>query len=185
MKGAMPTSIPGARGFTLIELLVAMAILLIIVMIVAQLFQQARQVVDTGSRRVETNMRGRAVADFMAQELSMAVNSTNSFSASGGTAEFDMLGDATESNRAVQRVTYGFSGGVATRSRDGGPLEDLCDGIQDVEFIEDVGAAPYDVNELPLYVNVRVTVSDGGTPATPRVFESRAYMVHRDRRNTD
>jgi hypothetical protein len=164
----------------LLELLVAMTILLIVVMIVAQLFQQARLVVDSGTRRAEMNMKGRAVADFMAQELSMAVRRPThpEFTVSGAGADFYMLGDATTATRAAQRVQYALVAGVATRN-----TQPLCDGLDGIEFVEDV--APYASNALPLFVDVRVTVSDGGTPPTLRVFESRACMLHRQRSSMD
>lgn len=175
--GRVATSL--SRGFTLLELLVAMAILLIIVMICAQLFQQARQVVDAGTRRSEMNMKGRAVADFMAQELSLAIRAPayrkfNTFSVVGSTADFYMLGDATTTVEAGQHVRYTFDDGTAKRNG-----EELCVGLTMVEFVEDDGI--HGADELPSFVDVRVTVSDRGTPPAIRVFESRASMIHRNR----
>jgi prepilin-type N-terminal cleavage/methylation domain-containing protein len=180
-------------GFTLIELLAAMTILLIIVMIVAQLFQQARVMWDTGMRRSEMNMEGRAVADFMAQELSMAVRGSNypNFSATGASAEFHMLGDATNSTRAVRTVRYEFDGSAATKklTRNGDSmLEDTStDGhpfMEKLKFSTEPDPSG-DPNVLPLFVDVIVTVSDGGSPASTKVYESRAVMINRKRYSMD
>lgn len=168
----------GETAFTLIELLVAMTILMIIVMIVAQVFQQARQVWDTGTRKAEMNMKGRSLADFMAQELSLAVRPAGkSFSASGSSASFWVLGDADAGSglRAARQVNYTFDGSKV--KRDG---QDMCEDIVALEFIE-ADDPVTGTNLLPLYVDVRVTVSDGGSPGTNKVFESRALMTNRKR----
>lgn len=178
MGNALHRSQRQACGFTLIEVLVAMAMLLIIVMIVAQVFQQARVAWDTGKRRVDVNMKGRALADFMAQEMAKAVrNSTYpEFGASGKTAKFWMLGDATKTDTAVQKVSYSFNG--TTVSRNG---EEMCDRIEDVDFVEEYGE--FDAStELPLFVNVTVKVSDG---LSTNAFQSRACMIHRQRYSMD
>ena len=164
-------------GFTLIELLVAMAILMILVMIVAQLFQQARQAWETGTRKAEMNMKGRALADYMAQELSCAIQPTGkTFSVSMHQATFWVLGDTTNGARAAQQVVYDCTGGAAKRN-----TKEMCDSVQDVTFTPDSAIT----NGLPLYVDVSVTVSDGGSPATNKVFESRAMMINRKRYSMD
>ena len=165
-------------GFTLIELLVAMAILVLIVLIVTQIFSQATIAWNTGARRAEMNMTGRAVADFVAQELSQAVlNSTYTFTAGGGSASFWVIGDATNSTRAATNVQYNYSGNAVTRN--GQTMTDT--NVLGFAFVKTPfpGGGPLD---LPLYVDVQVTVSDGApVNASNKVFESRAEFPNRNR----
>lgn len=63
----------GIRGFTLIEMLASMAILLIISLFVARLFNDGTRVWKLGNRRVEQTADGRAVIEFMVRELSAAI----------------------------------------------------------------------------------------------------------------
>ena len=64
----------GCGGFTLLELLVSMVILGIIVVICGQIFDQSTVAWDSGSRKAELNLTGRAVVDLVAQEISHAVD---------------------------------------------------------------------------------------------------------------
>ncbi len=61
-------------GFTLLELLVSMVILGVIVVICGRIFDQSTVAWDSGSRKAELNLTGRAVVDLMAQEISQAVD---------------------------------------------------------------------------------------------------------------
>ena len=131
-------------AFTLIELLVAMTILVIITLMVARIFQQATMAWNTGTRKVELMMNGRAVSDFLAQQLSHAVADTNgaAFSVSGLPASFYILNDASVGTGAVQKVTY--------------QATDLADGIIGVQ-INTYGDTSYG---LPVYGLVSVTMSN-------------------------
>ena len=152
------------RGFTLIELMVATAILVIITLIVARIFQQASSSWRTGSEKVEIVMNGRAVADFIAQELSLAIPDTNgtAFSVSGLPLNFQIIGDATPTNRAIYKL--GEPGGFAA--------SDLADGIIDVK-IDTFGNAP--VGGLPAYGIVTVKMTNDV------IFQSGVYFQNRDR----
>jgi prepilin-type N-terminal cleavage/methylation domain-containing protein len=176
-------------AFTLIELLVAMAILVIIVLIVGMVFQRASVAWETGMRRADMNMTGRALADFMAQEMSQAVlgGSNDIFSISGSRAEFVVIGSAeSASRRAARKIVYALDGGGKKISRttslpDGSSSEsaDMCDDENGVklEFVE----GPGPVTELPRYVDIKVTVSDGGVVPLETVFQSRAAFPNKNR----
>ena len=166
-------------GFTLIELLVAMAILVVIVLIVSMIFQRASVAWDTGMRKTELDMTGRGVADFMAQELSMAIRDTNTckeFSVAGKAATFWMLGDADPTNRAVRKIDYSGDA-VATRQENGASSATLAEGVKDVIFeCEPVDVPP---GELPNYADVTVTIVNGFGEDIK--YQSRAYFVNRNR----
>lgn len=173
-SGWRPASLPAfnrvrkrrsASAFTLIELLVAMAILLIIVVIVAQIFQQANLAWSTGVRSVEATIKGRSIADMIAQDLSQAISSNFSVSASG--ANFLKLGEAsaTNNNNAIWQVQYAWSGSTVTRDS-----VDMAEGITKVE----VTPVPLAGSPLPASMLVTVTVSND-------VFQARAFMQNRER----
>ncbi len=153
----------GVRSaFTLIELLVAMAILLIIVVIVAQIFQQANVAWSTGLRSVETTLKGRSLAEYIAQDLSQAIPSNFSVTASG--ADFLKLGEitATNSYKAIWPVSYVWSGGIVKR-----------DGISMAEGIDKVEVTPAGFT-MPSNLTVTVTVSNN-------IFQARVFMQNRER----
>ncbi len=155
-------------AFTLIELLVAMAILLIIVAIVTQIFAQANVAWNTGLRSVESTMKGRSVADMIAQDLSQAISSNFSVTASG--ADFLRLGEASalNNNRALWHVVYNWSGTTVTRKgSESESAVDIADEITKVEVVP-TGAA------LPASVMITVTVSNN-------TFQSKAFMENRER----
>lgn len=159
-------------AFTLIELLVAMSILVIIILIIGMFFQRASVSWDTGSRRAELLLTGRAVADFMAQEMQQGLPSPD-FDANGPTATFWILGDAMGALRATQQVHYAAVAGKATRTCGGTTLE-LAEGVTALEFAEgDPG-----VYGLPLWVDVKVSVSN---EVDSKVFHSRATFPNQTR----
>ncbi len=161
------------RGFTLVELLVSMALLVVIVMIIGMFFQRASVAWDTGARKAEVLLTGRAVADFMAQELAMAMPATNSWNVptGGNSASFLMLGDATATLRATQTVHYAFNAGAVTRNE-----TNMCDGIYSLSFEPE--NIPGDPNPFPVWVDVVVTVSNSFGYG---VFQSRATFPNRGR----
>lgn len=158
-------------AFTIIELLVAMAILLVIVAIVAQIFQQANVAWETGMRSVEVTMKGRSVADLIAQDLSQAIVSNYSVTATG--AEFEKMGEPTAANQYQSRclVKYDWSGPIVRRSEgplDGSaPLVEMADGITKIE-VDPSGS------DLPASATVTVTVSNN-------MFQAKAFMQNRER----
>ena len=159
------------RGFTLIELLVAMSILVVIVLIIGMFFQRASVAWDTGARKADVLLTGRAVADFMSQQMEMALPMSNSWSVSGSAASFLILGDATATLRATQAVTYALSAGAVQRNG-----TNMCEGVTDLQFEEEVVAG--DPNPLPLWVNIKVSVSNEFGPVW---FQSRAAFPNRGR----
>lgn len=75
-KSAVPgESVPGRRtgGFSLIEVLAAMSVLAIIMMLTSQIFGDSTKAMRTGLRGAESSSASRAVMDFMARDVSMAV----------------------------------------------------------------------------------------------------------------
>lgn len=159
-------------AFTLIELLVAMSILVIIILIIGMFFQRASVSWDTGSRRAELLLTGRAVADFMAQEMQQSVPSPD-FDANGATATFWILGDAVGALRATQQVHYAAVAGKATRTC-GGTTAELAEGVTALEF----GEGDPGENGLPLWVDIKVSVSN---EVDSKVFQSRAGFPNRSR----
>jgi prepilin-type N-terminal cleavage/methylation domain-containing protein len=155
-------------GFTLIELLAAMAILVVIVFIVSRVFQQAGSAWQTGVGRAEVGMKGRALADFIAQELSQAVSNDvyPYFTVGGSSADFVILGDASgPSTRAARRVEYSFSDKKVMRSVSGASPVELADKVDSLAFI---------TNSMPKFVDVRIGLTNG-------VYQSRAYFYNRGR----
>ncbi len=166
----------GRRGFTLVELLVAMSMLVVIVMIIGMFFQRASVAWDTGVRKAEVLLTGRAVADYMSQEMEMAMPVTNTWNVSGSSASFMILREATATLRATQTVKYVWSsGGVVTREVNSGGPQPMCEGVAGLEFESETVGGP---NPLPLWVDIRVTVTN---EFGPTVFHSRATFPNRGR----
>lgn len=68
----------GARSaFTLVEVLAAMAILLILVMLMVQIFRDGAKTWLLGTRSAQDNMLARAAMDFMAHDIAQAVADSN------------------------------------------------------------------------------------------------------------
>lgn len=164
------------QGFTLLELLVAIAILMIIVLIAVQLFSRARTAWDVGSRIADSCLKGRTVADFVAQELSRAVLPTNgsSFTVTATTIDFPILRQVeTASDLVVTNEQISFAAGTAMLG-----TNELCRGLADMTFSSNPGYVPG--SELPLYVDVIVRiVSDDGT--VTNLYQSRATFPNWDR----
>jgi prepilin-type N-terminal cleavage/methylation domain-containing protein len=137
-------AIAGKGGFTLIELLVAMAILVVITLIVARIFQQAGVAWDTGTRKAETMMAGRAVTDFVARQLSRAVPDPGgaAFNVTGFPLDFYIMGEPGPGTGAIQRVQYSAS--------------QLADGLNDGDIVINTygGSA-----SLPAYGTVTVSIA--------------------------
>ncbi len=153
--------IPPRAGFTLIELLVAMSMLVVIVLIVSMLFQRASAVWGTGENKVETLMTGRTVADFIAQEMQMAL--PTGFVVNATSVEFYKLVDAYVESpkdvRAMRYIKFDFGSGTLNyhlTTSAGTSVEPVCEGLVDVEFTEE--RIPGDA--LPLWVDIVVTVTN-------------------------
>ena len=158
-------------GFTLIELLVAMAILVIIVLAVAQLFQESTVAWESGRRRTQTAMIGRAILGYVAQDVSLAVwgegeaPSGLTFSRLGGT-------------NALESITYSAGGGISRSSDGNDVLYENADGRLEITSF-DMG---FDPSPSPRFADVSVDVktTDKGRDET-RTFTTRVYLANRNR----
>ncbi len=101
-----------ATGFTLIELLVAMGILMMIVLMLANLFQQSTRAWNAGLHQTALGLEARAVINMIQRDVSMALPDTIS---DGSSLSFDMIRNDGE----VETVTYTFSDSTSTISRNG------------------------------------------------------------------
>jgi prepilin-type N-terminal cleavage/methylation domain-containing protein len=167
------------QGFTLVELLAAMSILVVITLIVSKLFQQASVAWDTGLRKAENTMKGRAIADFIAQDLASAVQDDNlykEFTGTGSAPEFWSLGEAGGATRAVRFVKYDASGGGISRTEDSGtPIQLVASNATLTVFC--VGGT---ATNLPVYATVKVVVTDGARTVQ---YQSTAHFGQK-KRNT-
>lgn len=68
-----PTAYGLRPGFTLIEVLVAMTVLAVMVLLVANIFQQSSAAWNIGTQKADMNTAARAALDYMARELACAV----------------------------------------------------------------------------------------------------------------
>jgi prepilin-type N-terminal cleavage/methylation domain-containing protein len=191
-------------GFTLLELLVAMIILMVIVLATARIFDQSTVAWDSGSRKAEVNMTGRAVADFMAQEISQAVydeeyNLTD-FQPTFPVTFVILSGSPSPTVRAVRKVQYQYDSGAkelsrSTWNRNSGDnyasaswVSESSDIVlaRDIAFQPVITAGPVPAGaSLPLYVDVGIAVNrqDEGRDINyaPQVYVSRGYLVNRER----
>jgi Tfp pilus assembly protein PilV len=150
-----------SQGFTLIELLVAMGILMVIVLMMANLFQQSTRAWDAGMRQAEAGLEARAVVGMIQQELSQAVaDSTMPFNASGGSLDFYTLGDVGTTNRIEPRRVQ-YSGGL---SRNGSQI--LQGASFSVTPYYSVGSSP---TSLPDVVEIEIGMTKESDYSTVRV----------------
>lgn len=166
-------------GFTLIELMVAMAILLIILVICAQIFQQARVAWSSGQDLVDMNMTGRAVADCIFQELTQAVSTNVDISALSIT--FTKIGNAASGTPALQEVKYNFDGSYVFRNGikicPSAAVATPRPGIMSLAF-SPTTTPPAGV--LPDYVDIVATVGIQGSALTD-TYKTRVYFPNRKR----
>lgn len=163
------------RGFTLIEIMVALAILSVIVIAISRLFEESTVAWDSGWRRAELMMTGRAILDFIGTEAAMAADD----SPMGGavpTAGGFWVRDGTN---AYYLVAYDDSGGIRRRVNNG-PWRPLVENNPPEYEIDN-----FDVNFLPpldpTYVEITFSIHtlDKARDET-RVFTTRRYLVNRD-----
>ena len=171
-----------AAGFSLVELLMAMAILSIIVVICGRLFQQSAAAWETGIRRAERNIIGRNMTDFLAQDLSRAVCSTDGELQMGGNSlRFPILDEQSVreglSPRAYQWVTYDLSPNNLRRNGERLAPAGVVDRVR-------LTAGPTAAGRPPIYVDVEVRVKDPDS-AYMESFISRAWLRNRYRYRYD
>lgn len=165
-----------AAAFTLIELLVAMGILMVIVLMMANLFQQSTRAWDAGMRQAEAGLEARAVIGMIQQELSQAVANPDwpFSSSSSGSLDFYTLGDLSSTNTVEpQRVRYSRSGKLQKTA--GGKTIDLLNVAAftvDTSFGPDLGGS----TNLPDWVEIGLELSDDSDFSTVRVYvQGREY----------
>jgi prepilin-type N-terminal cleavage/methylation domain-containing protein len=162
------------KGFTLIELLVAMAILAILVVAVTQLFYQGTVAWESGHRRTQTAMVGRAIAGYVVEDVSLAVWDDVTLypqpPSSGSNPTFASL-DGT--NGLIDVVDYTFAGGDL--SRNGVPLYKSTDLLEITGF-----NVEFDLTNAMAEVMVRVITRDKGRDEE-RAFLARTLLVNRNR----
>jgi Tfp pilus assembly protein PilW len=122
---------PRISGFSLIEVLVATTVLMIIVMIVAMVFQQSSGAWSNGTRRANAAMSLRSVLGQVQREIVEAVDArdftnatseafANTFvsgSSTGVRADFiALLGDPVGSNRVPFHIRYVYDGAYLVRT---------------------------------------------------------------------
>ncbi len=171
-------------GFTLIELLVAMGILMVIVLMMANLFQQSTRSWEGGMRQAEVGLEARAVVNMIQDELSQAVASPNldGFIAGGDELQFYTLGrDASTTNRQFKRVRYARSGRVLQKTTwiaenygqlGSSPVTvDLVSNVERFEVSNSLGAASPGTN-VPDWVGVRLEVAKDSSISEVRIWSA-------------
>lgn len=104
-------------GFTLVELLLAMAILGLLVLMLAQMFNETTRAFQVGEVKVANNSDGRGILDFIAREMQQAIGNSDWFfsveqNAEGSKVNFMMLGNKpTSGRRSMQAIKYYLNGG--------------------------------------------------------------------------
>jgi len=119
----LQSAVSSRAAFTLIELLVAMSLLMVIVLMLANLFQQSTRAWDAGLRQAEVGLEARAAINIIQKDLSRAVCATN---VTFDPYYFDILNDSATNLPAIQSVVYDSD--PVTRSVDGEPASTLVEG---------------------------------------------------------
>jgi prepilin-type N-terminal cleavage/methylation domain-containing protein len=120
-RGVIRAEAPAA--FTLLEVMVAMLILAIIVIIMANVFRHSQIAFDSGVRKTQMNMEGRAILDFINRELSQAIMDPVLAQHDGSTVrietgqqiEFFTVGTPDNTNREARLVRYRKQGDTVFR----------------------------------------------------------------------
>lgn len=164
------------RGFTLIEVLVAMAILLLIVLMVSNMFSVATIAANSGNERAEVETAGRAALGFMSMKLSQAITGRvepyvspfywNFNLAGGNNVSFYLVSDTIQFNRfyfdgSNLVYSYGTTNGI------------LIDNVIDLKFyaydkytdLRDAKGDPFNCqlsNNLPYCVDIGIRLISSG-----------------------
>jgi hypothetical protein len=136
-----------------------MFILVIITLMVARIFQQAGVAWDTGARKAEKMMTGRAVSDYVAWQLSQAVPDPDGVAFKDDYPQtFYVLDDVSAVvTNAIRQVTMPSAA-------------NLADGISSIQVKTFGDTTP----GLPVYGYVTVTL-------TNNVFQTGFYFLNRNR----
>jgi len=158
------------KGFTVIEMMVAMAVLSMIVIAMARIYQQSITATNTGYNMSRGVLVGRTILQFVISDL----NDCYSCTAVNTFEKFDITDPTTK----YQTVTYTFDG--ATLSRDSQELYSTGTQFNTVSiesFIIEPG--PVDAQTGASYVDVSLIVKIEafvGAPADFKEFASRVYL---------
>jgi len=146
-----------------------MAILMVIVLMLANIFQQSTRAWGIGERQAEIGLEARAAINRIQQDLSQAIASSNyPFSSYNF---FTLSLDATN-GAAIEQVTY--SGGSGSLTRNGLQLLGAdVDGFS----IAPVGASPPS-SELPDLVEIELTMKSSKKFSAARVYVDPADHGH-------
>ena len=153
----------GAGGFTLIEVLVAMAVLAMIVVAMGTVFGQSTAAWDSGVRRVQSLMVGRALTDYFVRETGLTLcDPGGPFQV--GTEDFWVLKSI---NRPV-KVSYDLAG--------------LFSGTTELSASAPVVSRDVSSGNYPRYakISLNVKTDDKGRDET-QVFTGRAFLWNRNR----
>ena len=167
-------------GFTLIEILVSLAILGVIVVSIASLFDQSTVAWDSGLRRSQAMMTGRAILDFAATEAALAMDDSNLSGGSVPSMNNMLVLEGTNEMADISYTPPG-SGIERTRNTDTSDLIENGDDISIEDFSIDFGGG-----QPPRYADIAVTVqtSDKGRDED-RDFETRVYLWNHNRYRYD
>ena len=104
----------GASGFTLIELLVAMAILMIIVLMLANLFQQSTRAWSTGLHETTLGVEARSVINMIQRDLSMALPHTDETPVQASVSELSFY--ILDEDGEPEQISYSGGGSGISRN---------------------------------------------------------------------
>jgi prepilin-type N-terminal cleavage/methylation domain-containing protein len=154
-----------AVGFTLIELLVAMAILMVIVLMLSNLFQQSTRAWSTGMQQTTIGLEARAVLNMIQKDVSMALPDPAP-QGNAGSLTLHIL----DENGVPQQVSYTSGGGQVTRN---GRV--VAVNVSDFTF-QLLQADPEGVDPFADMVEIRVVLGGETRVSTVRVYaDGRAW----------
>ena len=166
-------------GFTLIEILVSMAVLSLIAVAVSNLFTHSSTAWDTGFRRIESAMVGRALVDYYARESFLALCDQGGYGvpSPGGFAVLKGTDVVDSPTLNLNQLFEGQSAAAAGGQR--GLDASLA------TFVFEQGPDP--IVGRPLYARVRVdvVVEDRGHTFPTVIHTGRAYLINRNRYRFD
>lgn len=173
-----PTLHTKRTGFTLIELLVAIAILGVIVVLCGKIFEQSNIAWKTGSLKAESNLIGRGIADFIAQDISRSVTVPTPV---GSPKTFVAINEngVTKNTDASPReeITYTF-GDPPTRQVKGAEATEMAP----LGYVKSVVLEPHPSLG---YVDVKVQVCLTENDFDRKEYTSRAWLINTNRYNYD
>jgi hypothetical protein len=167
---------------------VALTILGVVVLTLGRLFDESSTAWDSGQRRADTMLTGRALLEFIAGEVALATYDPGV--AAGNYLERPRDNDVfwvLNSTNAPWEVSYALQPAALQRDLDVSGVSRTDDLLGNLPALR-VSALDidYEPNADPRYADIRldVTTLDKGRPET-KVFETRVYLINRDRYRYD